>query len=583
MPSTNGHGPSEATEHTALYLRVSSEEQRERETIEIQREFLEQYRELYQLEVAGVYLDDGVSGTVALHERLEGQRLLADAREGKFGAVLVYRLDRLGRSLLVIVDAHDRLQEAGVALRSATEPIDTSTPSGRLIFQMLASFAEFERASIRERTQAGLHRALRNGKFSGRIPFGYRLAEDGKGLEVVEQEAEIVRGIFENIAEGSSLYGEAKRLNSEGVHAPGWRFRRAERKHGDAWLATTVGRIVHGSYYGEGVHRVKTSDGSLYERPVPTIVESGLQRRAIDALEQNRHRASSLRRGARRYLLSGLVRCGVCGHGCQGRTTTNRDKKYSYYACTSQRAERRSHATGKTASIEPHRAPSVSAPWLEQLVWSDVKRFITNPGEALRAVREQLQDEGGTEDLSARLKGLEKRLAAKQGEKGRYVRLYAQGHISEGELETYLSDLKNQIGNLRLLIEATEVDLAQRRERAQVADTTVAWLNLLRERAEEIEDDTPEAFLRRQQLVRLLVEGITLGRDEDGETTVEVTYRFGPPKSAEPALPEDYGDLEQADEIFVGVEQNSGPREAENIFRSALSPPPLGTRKFGWA
>jgi site-specific DNA recombinase len=367
------------------------------------------------------------------------------------------------------------------------------------------------------------------------------------------------------------------------VPAPGWRFGRAGRKHGDTWLATTVGRIVHNTCYGEGVHWVKTSDGSLYERPVPTIVEPGLQRRAIDALEQNRHRASRLRREARRYLLSGLVRCEVCGHGCTGRTTTNRGKKYHYYGCASQRAERRSHATGKTASIEPHRAPSVSAPWLEQLVWSDVKRFITNPGEVLERVREQLQDEGGTEDRSVQLEGLEKRLAAKQGEKDRYIRLYAQDHISDSELETYLADLKYQTGNLRLLIEATEADLAQRRERVQVADTTVAWLKVLRERAEEIEDDTPETFIKRQQLVRLLVEGITLGRNEDGKITVEVTYRFGPPKSAEPALPEDYREIEQADEIFMGVEQNSGPREAENIFRSALSPPPLGSRKFGWA
>src|ERR671916_504436 len=415
MPSTNGHGSK--PERVALYMRVSSEEQRDRETIQIQREFLEQYRRLYELDVVEVYEDDGISGTIPLHERPEGRRLLEAAKEGKFQTVLVYKLDRLGRSLLVIVDAHDRLQVSGAALRSATEPIDTSTPSGRLIFQMLASFAEFERASIRERTQAGLHRALRNGKFSGRIPYGYRLTEGGKGLDVVEQEAEIVRSIFENIAEGSSLYGESRRLNSEGVPAPGWRFGRAGRKHGDAWLATTVGRIVHNSCYGEGVHRVKTSDGSLYERPVPSIVEPGLQRRAIDALEKNRHRASSVR-----------------------------------------------------------------APWLEQLVWSDVKRFITTPGEALRAVREQLQDEGGTEDLSARLKGLEKRLAAKQGEKDRYIRLYAQDHISGDELETYLADLKNQIGNLRLLIEATEADLVQRCERAQVADTTVAWLNMLRER-----------------------------------------------------------------------------------------------------
>src|SRR5215213_10600879 len=118
MPSTNGHGSK--PEPVALYLRVSSEEQRDRETIEIQDDFLEQYRALYDLEVADVYKDDGISGTIPLHERPEGRRLLEDAKAGNFDTVLVYKLDRLGRTLLVIVDAHDRLAEAGVALRSAT-------------------------------------------------------------------------------------------------------------------------------------------------------------------------------------------------------------------------------------------------------------------------------------------------------------------------------------------------------------------------------------------------------------------------------------------------------------------------------
>ena len=111
MPTTNGH--SSKPEQIALYLRVSSEEQRERETIQIQREFLEQYCQLYGLEVADVYEDDGVSGTIPLHERPDGRRLLEDAKQEKFGAVLVSKLDRLGRTLLVIVDAHDRLQGAG--------------------------------------------------------------------------------------------------------------------------------------------------------------------------------------------------------------------------------------------------------------------------------------------------------------------------------------------------------------------------------------------------------------------------------------------------------------------------------------
>jgi site-specific DNA recombinase len=107
MPSTNGHGAK--PERIALLLRVSSEEQREEETIELQEEFLQQYCGLYELEVAEIYKDDGVSGTIPLHERPEGRRLLEDAKEGKFDAVFVYKLDRLGRTLLVIVDAHDRL------------------------------------------------------------------------------------------------------------------------------------------------------------------------------------------------------------------------------------------------------------------------------------------------------------------------------------------------------------------------------------------------------------------------------------------------------------------------------------------
>ena len=80
---------------------------------------------------------------------------------------------------MVTVEAHDRLQALGVALKSATEPIDTSNPSGRLIFQMLASFAEYERETIRERTRAGLHRAFRGGKHTP----GYSLAQTTPGRD----------------------------------------------------------------------------------------------------------------------------------------------------------------------------------------------------------------------------------------------------------------------------------------------------------------------------------------------------------------------------------------------------------------
>jgi len=326
MPSASGRGPQ--PERVASYLRVSSEEQRERETIEIQDKFLDEYCRLYGLEMAEVYADDGVSGTVPLHERPAGRRLLEDAKAGKFDAVLVYKLDRLGRKLLVIVDAHDRLAEAGVSLRSAREPIDTSNPSGRLIFQMLASFAEYDRDNIAERTRAGLHRAFRAGKYMGRVPYGYKTDEDSR-LQVVPEEAEVVRAIFRNVADGSTLYAEAKRLNDLGVAGAGHRYGSREGVPGWRWTNTTISGIVRQRAYS-GTHEVRIG-GDAIEREVPAIVSPELQERARAALRENKRRPN--REGNRRYLLGGLVRCETCGYGCSGHATWGKGKRYSYYSC----------------------------------------------------------------------------------------------------------------------------------------------------------------------------------------------------------------------------------------------------------
>jgi site-specific DNA recombinase len=501
-----------------LYLRVSSEEQRDRETIEIQREFLEQYRSLYELEVTDVYEDDGISGTIPLHERLEGRRLLEDAREGKFGAVLVYRLDRLGRSLLVIVDAHDRLQEAGVALRSGTEPIDTSNLSGRLIFQMLASFAEYDRESIRERTHAGRIRAWSRGKQMGAIPYGYNIAEGGPFV-VVENEARVVREIFENIAAGATLYSEAKRLNDEGVPSPGQRFKNKPRKHGSIWRHTTVGDIIRQlTYTGSHVVKVDGGAGSI-EREVPALVDSALRQKALSLLEENKRYAGG--HPHRNYLLSGLIECAHCGRVYGGISVLSSGKRYQYYACGRRRAS-------YDKQVE-HPRPYVSAQWLENLIWQDVRGFLKNPGEVLERLSEQLEGGGQANELEERRESLEKRLASKQAERDRAMRLYMRGLISEEEAEVLLADLKNQADNVRLLIESVETDLSRKHENMTVAKSTQAWLLTLRERIVEIEENTEEAFKKRRDLVKLLVEKITVDRSEDRQTEVQIIYRFGPP------------------------------------------------------
>src|SRR3954451_14591472 len=157
----------------ACYARVSTEDQAERQTVQAQTDFLRRYCELHDLPVAGVYVDDGISGATALEDRPEGRRLLEDADAGAFSVVLVYRLDRLGRSLKSLLAAHERLDVAGVAIRSGTEPFDTASPIGRFLFSLLGSMAELERSTIAERMTGGRDRVARAAQYTGGpIPFG---------------------------------------------------------------------------------------------------------------------------------------------------------------------------------------------------------------------------------------------------------------------------------------------------------------------------------------------------------------------------------------------------------------------------
>jgi site-specific DNA recombinase len=396
---------------------------------------------------------------------------------------------------------------------------------------MLASFAEYERETIRERTRAGLHRAYRGGKHFGAAPYGYRTDERGL-LQVVPEEAEIIREIIESVAEGSTLYAEAKRLNDLGLATPGWRYGNGKKRPGaKLWSVMTVSNIVRQPAYS-GVHRVKTNDGKdVIEQPVPAVLEPGLQERAMAVLEENSRYRN--RKNDRRYLLRGLVRCATCGGACTGHTSSRRGKKYHYYAC-------RTAKTYNFGMAPPHKASFVSAEWLEELVWSDVRRFLEDPGEVLERLREQHDAADDAGEFEASRKELAKRLAAKQAEKDRYVRAYAQGHISEEELEIYLAELKKQTDNVRVLLASIEAELSGRRERTALTDTTHAWLLSLRQCLDEVEEDTREGFEKRKQLVGLLVESISLGKSQqERRAEVQITYRFGPSPAPDAESEED--------------------------------------------
>jgi site-specific DNA recombinase len=358
----------------------------------------------------------------------------------------------------------------------------------------------------------------------GAIPYGYDIAPDGSFV-IVEEEAAVVREIFANIANnGSTLYAEAKRLNDDGVLSPGVRYKGRERRYGASCLYVTIGYIVNRNAYS-GVHEVSLDSGEIVKRPVPAIVSPGLQERAQAALAENKRYAGGKQR--RDYLLRGLVWCAERGtaYAGTGTTSSNTTKRYYYYSCS----RRKRRYDGRTNKLS---CPHANAEWLEELVWSDVRRFLENPGEVLERVREQGVGDD-TAELEARLESLRKRLATKSAEKDRYVRAFAQGHISEDELAVYVTDLNNQVEHLKLLITSAESDLATREDNRLAAESAASWLMTLRECVAELEADTEEARHKRRELARLLVERITVGSTEDGSIQVHITYRFGPPDEAE--------------------------------------------------
>jgi DNA invertase Pin-like site-specific DNA recombinase len=151
----------------ALYLRVSTGDG---QTIENQRQALEEMAARAGWQVVEVYADEGISGTKGRERRPAFDRMLKAALRRKFDMIAAWSVDRLGRSLQDLVAFLSELKAAGVDLFLHQQALDTSSPSGRALFQMLGVFAEFEAAMIRERTLAGLARARAQGKRLGRPP-----------------------------------------------------------------------------------------------------------------------------------------------------------------------------------------------------------------------------------------------------------------------------------------------------------------------------------------------------------------------------------------------------------------------------
>ena len=152
------------TKRAALYVRVSTD----RQTVENQVAALTKVAEARGWQIVETFSDAGISGAKGRKDRPGLDQMLRDAQRGRFDVVMAWAIDRIGRSLVDLLNTIEGLKACGVDLYLDQQAIDTTTPSGKLMLQMTGAFAEFERAMIQARIHAGLNRAVANGKKLGR-------------------------------------------------------------------------------------------------------------------------------------------------------------------------------------------------------------------------------------------------------------------------------------------------------------------------------------------------------------------------------------------------------------------------------
>jgi len=274
------------------------------------------------------------------------ERLLQDVENHRVDCVVVYKVDRLSRSLLdfaKIIEAFDR---NGVSFVSVTQQFNTSTSMGRLILNVLLSFAQFEREIIGERIRDKVAAAKRKGKFTGGTPpLGYDVDPEKTRLIVNLDEARLVRHIFKRFAEIGSPLTVADELNKKGMTTKAWMTKKGTFREGKPWNKMHIHRVLYNrTYLGEVIHKDKTYPGGH-----EAIVTRELWERAHVVIENNkRHRSQHVRAKAP-ALLKGIIRCGACDRAMSPVSTGTAHKNYRYYTCG--RASKTGHSNCPVRSV----------------------------------------------------------------------------------------------------------------------------------------------------------------------------------------------------------------------------------------
>ncbi|MCX6632907.1 MAG: recombinase family protein [Candidatus Solibacter sp.] len=371
----------------AIYTRKSTDEGLDSDfnTLDAQREsaeaFIVSQRHEGWIALPQKYDDGGFTG--ANLERPAMKRLLDDVRDGLVNCVLVYKVDRLTRSLLDFARIMEVFDKHGASFVSVTQQFNTTASLGRLTLNILLSFAQFEREMIAERTRDKMSAARRKGKWVGGNPvLGYDVHPAGGALVVNDAEAARVRAIFALYLELGSLLPVVNVLDKRGWTLKRWTTRDGRIAGGRPFTRPRLHLILTNVIYlGQVRHR-----GDVYPGEHQAIVDRELWDNVHAQLKANAPDSTRSLRNKYGALLKGVVRCASCNVGMVHTYTQKDTKLYRYYVCI--KAHQRGWAQCPTRSV--------SAPELEQAVVEQIRGIGRNP-MLLSAVMRQLK-ESGSED-----------------------------------------------------------------------------------------------------------------------------------------------------------------------------------------
>jgi len=508
------------TIRAALYARVSTEDQAENGfSIDAQLDQLRRYCELYGREIAGEYVDRGVSGK-SLKGRYELQRLLQDAEDGKFHEVIVWKFNRMARKNIDLLQIVELLEKNNIAFHSFTEKFDTSTSMGKFALQMMGAVGELERNTIVDNVKMGHKQRARTGKHNGKVPLGYRITktkDSGRSRDseivVIEEEATLVRKIYEQYASGHGLKAIANDLNHRGY----------KTKAGKPFSICAirdlldnpmfVGKIRYNRYenWAERRRKGKSTETILVKGEHPAIVSDELWEKV--QLLRGKKSAMPKKRFEGEYLLTGLIRCPECGAAMTASRTVNRTKDGTkivrmYYSCGRFRSQ---------GSAVCH-ANSVRKDEAEKAVTERIQQAVAKP-DILKKVVQSVNERrlGRIKPLRDELAAVQARIDKLEGNKHKYLGLYEMDEMDRDMFTDRVSQINKELD--AELTRRSKLQLELRDDQAE--PVSYELVRSLVGRFDALLSRSP--FPQRKTLLHLIVKRITLD-DRKRVGSVELAF-----------------------------------------------------------